>query len=36
VPGFWLDTEWLWQEEPDPLRALGQIVGVERVLAALQ
>jgi Uma2 family endonuclease len=36
LPGFWLKTDWLWQQDPDPLAALGQIVGVERVLAALR
>jgi Uma2 family endonuclease len=35
VTGFWLKTDWLWQEDPDPLAALGQIAGAERVLAAL-
>nr|HID13281.1 Uma2 family endonuclease [Anaerolineae bacterium] len=41
VPGFWLRVEWLWQEPlPHPLRALGQIAGVdpqlvERFLEAL-
>jgi len=30
LPGFWLQTEWLWQEPlPHPLRILGQIAGVE-------
>ena len=41
LPGFWLRVEWLWQEPlPHPLRALGQIAGVdtevvERFLRAL-
>ncbi len=27
VPGFWLDTNWLWQELlPDPLGVLQQII----------
>lgn len=30
LPGFWLRTEWLWQEPlPHPLRILGEIVGVD-------
>lgn len=36
LPGFWLDVEWLWQTDPDPLVALGRIAGIERVMAALQ
>ncbi len=41
LPGFWLRVEWLWQEPlPHPLRALGEIAGVdtkvvERFLQAL-
>ncbi|NJK81198.1 MAG: Uma2 family endonuclease [Chloroflexaceae bacterium] len=35
LPAFWLNTAWLWAEQPDPLRALAQIVGTERLLAAL-
>jgi Uma2 family endonuclease len=27
VPGFWLNTAWLWADEPDELAALAEIVG---------
>jgi Uma2 family endonuclease len=27
LPGFWLDVEWLWQEDPNELAALTEIVG---------
>ena len=30
-PGFWLDVEWLWQEDPNELAALTEIVGAERL-----
>ncbi len=34
--GFWLRVDWLWAEEPtDPLRALAEIVGRDRIIAAL-
>jgi hypothetical protein len=37
LPGFWLAVDWLWQAElPDPLRAIAQIIGPERLIAALQ
>lgn len=36
VGGFWLRIDWLWQDEPDALRALSDIVGPERLMAALQ
>ncbi|HXF64987.1 MAG TPA: Uma2 family endonuclease [Caldilineaceae bacterium] len=30
LPNFWLDTNWLWQEElPDPVELLAQIMGPE-------
>jgi Uma2 family endonuclease len=36
LPNFWLNTNWLWQEDPDPLLALAEIVGAKRVIAALR
>lgn len=33
---FWLNLAWLWADEPNPLTALAEIVGVEQVIAALQ
>jgi Uma2 family endonuclease len=37
IPGFWLDVNWLWQEElPDPVRTLALIIGPEQLIAALQ
>lgn len=36
LPNFWLNTNWLWQEDPDPLLALAEIAGAERVIAALR
>jgi Uma2 family endonuclease len=29
--GFWLHTAWLWESDPDPLKALVEIIGVERM-----
>jgi Uma2 family endonuclease len=36
LPGFWLREEWLWADKPNPLAALAEIVGVERVIEALR
>jgi Uma2 family endonuclease len=36
LPGFWLRVAWLWEEQPNELRALAEVVGVERLAAALQ
>jgi Uma2 family endonuclease len=37
IPGFWLDVNWLWQEElPDPIRTLAQIIGPEKLITVLQ
>ncbi len=36
LPNFWLKLDWLWQEEPNPLSAFTEIVGVEKLMAALQ
>jgi Uma2 family endonuclease len=35
LAGFRLREDWLWAEQPDPLAALAEVVGVERVIAAL-
>ncbi len=36
LPGFWLKVDWLWAEEPNPLAALAEVVGTEKLIAALQ
>lgn len=36
LPNFWLRVEWLWQEQPDPLRALVEIVGMEGMVQAVK
>ncbi len=36
LPGFWLRVEWLWEAQPDALRALGEIVGLEQFVEALR
>lgn len=35
VPGFFLRVEWLWQDAPDPLTALAEIVGAERLIETI-
>lgn len=36
VPSFWLNVAWLWQDDPNPLTALAEIVGVEALVAGLR
>ncbi|RIK42463.1 MAG: hypothetical protein DCC55_08830 [Chloroflexi bacterium] len=37
LPGFWIDVNWLWQDElSDPIRTLAQIIGPENLIAALE
>ena len=36
LPNFWLNVNWLWAANPNPLTALGQIVGVEQLILAIQ
>jgi Uma2 family endonuclease len=36
LPNFWLDVNWLWAANPNPLAALAQIVGVEQLIKAIQ
>jgi Uma2 family endonuclease len=36
LTNFWLKEAWLWSEKPNPLAALTEIVGMERVIAALR
>ncbi len=36
LPGFWLRVDWLWQERPDILRAIAEVIGPEKVAQALQ
>jgi Uma2 family endonuclease len=36
VAGFWLRLAWLWEETPDPLAALAEVVGTDRLVAALR
>lgn len=36
LPGFWLDSRWLWAEEaPNPLQALAQIMGPDALRAQI-
>ena len=34
--GFWLRVAWLWEDQPDVLRALAEIVGPDQVAEALR
>jgi Uma2 family endonuclease len=36
LPEFWLNVEWLWAVDPDPLAALAAIVGIEQMVQALR
>lgn len=36
LPGFWLRLDWLWQEQPDVLLALAELIGPEQMAQALQ
>ena len=36
LPGFWININWLWEQDADVLSALTQIVGVEQVIRALK
>ena len=36
LEGFWLRPAWLWETPPNPLVALAEIVGREKLLGALQ
>lgn len=36
LPGFWLREAWLWEETPDVLAALVEVIGPERMLAAIR
>ena len=36
LTGFWLRVAWLWEDQPDMLRALAEIVGPDRVAEALR
>lgn len=33
---FWLRVSWLWDDAPDALRAIGEVIGPERVAEALR
>ncbi|MBI5649008.1 MAG: Uma2 family endonuclease [Chloroflexi bacterium] len=36
LPGFWMRVEWLWSANaPEPLRALAQMIGRAKIIAAL-
>jgi Uma2 family endonuclease len=35
LPGFWLDVEWLWQEDPNELAALVAILGASQLPPSL-
>lgn len=36
LPDFWLNVNWLWDDAPDALRAIAQVIGPERVAEALR
>ncbi len=36
LPNFWLQVDWLWATEPNPLTALAEIVGADKLIEALQ
>lgn len=36
LPGFWLQVGWLWEEQPNVLRALAEIIGPEKIAQALK
>ncbi len=36
LPNFWLQVEWLWEAEPDALKAIAEIIGPEQVAQALR
>ena len=36
LSGFWLRAAWLWEDEPDVLRAVAEIVGPDQVAQALR
>jgi Uma2 family endonuclease len=36
LPGLWVNVSWLWQDAPDALRAIAQVIGPERVAEALR
>ena len=36
LPGFWINIDWLWEQDADVLSALAQIVGPEQVIRALK
>ncbi|MBI3913963.1 MAG: Uma2 family endonuclease [Chloroflexi bacterium] len=36
LPNFWLRVEWLWNEEPNELSALAEIIGPDRFAEALR
>ena len=36
LPGFWLKTEGLWDEQPDALRAIAPVIGPDQMVGALR
>jgi Uma2 family endonuclease len=36
LPGFWLKVDWLWEEDCNPLQALAEMAGVEKLVAAMR
>ena len=36
LSGFWLRVDWLWQAQPDVLRAVAEIIGPDQVAEALR
>ncbi len=35
LTGFWMNTDWLFEENPNPLSALTKIIGRDQLIAAL-
>jgi Uma2 family endonuclease len=35
LPGFWLRVAWLWQDDPDAVAALAEVVGTEQLMQAI-
>jgi Uma2 family endonuclease len=36
LPGFWLQVDWLWDEDPDALRAIAAVIGPDKMAEALR
>jgi Uma2 family endonuclease len=36
LANFWLKVDWLWAEDPNPLVALAEVVGMKQLIEAIQ